>query len=787
MKFITTGKKLIGLILIGLLTVSCLFSCSSEEKTSQKHFDDAMAYLAENKLKEAEIEFKNVIQNDPKNEDAYLKLSEVYRKLGNPKNELQALINAVTINPDNMDAQFRLGQVFILGRQTKKARETAQLILNKQPENTKALHLLATAQVQERNVDAAVKTMEDAIHIEPDNPHLYMFLGFLLYYDKKDFEKAEAAYLKAISLDNTLDEPFEELLAIYGEKRLFDKAEALLIDFTKTPDNRIQKYFRLARFYESRNQFKKAEEAYLQAIQESDKNDFLPLYNLGIFYAVTKNYPSAIDYFNRALSIKDDSNIRSDLANVYFELKDYKEAQKQATLIVKKESNHSNARLLLCKLLVVNKEYAKALESLEELFTFDKNNVPAYYLKAVCLIEEDLQDLPAQEIRMAAAGNFSTEIWKRNMAIESLKTAIELSPEYFMARLLLADLYMKNNDLVKAEKQIAYILEHTPKDLKALYMYGNLKIIEKEWEAAEKTFHQIVDMAPGFSPAYIKLGLIYASNQKTLQAIEAFQKALNLDPLDMNALRYIVNTYMSNNQRDLSIKLLNSHFNHPDLSPREKGFIYFLLGKIAVSDKSIDQAKEYFNKSIQTHENTTPAYEALARLSEIENNTFKAIKYYELILSYDPRYFPAYMNLSRLYQSENDTEKAKDYLSKVLKIKDNLPEASNDLAYLLAEEGKDLQKALHLALFAESQGPEDPNVLDTLGWVYYKQKAYDLAIYKLSESVRRNPGSALSHFHLGWAYYDTGRYEQAREHMKTALKIDPNFKGAKEARNIIGQ
>jgi Tfp pilus assembly protein PilF len=193
------------------------------KKTAQKHFEAAMAYLAENKLKEAEIKFKNVIQNEQRNEDAYLKLSKVYRKLENPKNELQALVNAVTINPDNMDEQFRLGQVFVLGRQTKKARETAQLILDKQPESTKAMHLLATAQVQERNVDAAIKTMEDAIHIEPDNPHLYMFLGFLLYYDKKDFEKSEAAYLKAISLDKAIDEPYDELLAIYGEKNCLIK------------------------------------------------------------------------------------------------------------------------------------------------------------------------------------------------------------------------------------------------------------------------------------------------------------------------------------------------------------------------------------------------------------------------------------------------------------------------------------------------------------------------------------------------------------------------------------
>ena len=787
MKFISIGKKFLVLSLIGFVTVSCLFSCSNEQGNIQKRFDSALAYLAENKLKEAEIEFKNVIQKDPENDAAYLKLSEVYRKLGKPKNELAALIDATAINPDNMDAQYRLGQVFVLGKQTRKVRETAQIILAKEPENIKAMHLLATAQVQERNIDAAIKTLNNAISIEPDNPHLYLFLGFLLFYDKNDFEQSEAAYLKAISLDSSIDESFEELLSIYGQKKMLDKAEQLLISFTKTPGNRIWKFSKLAQFYESQNQFKKAEQTYLQALKQSDKKDYIPLYNLGIFYARTKDYKSATDYFIKALSIKNDPDIRCDLANAYFELKDYKEARNQANLVLEIKSNHSNARLLLSKLLILNKEYAKALTGLEDLLAIDKSVVPAYYLKAVCFIEEDLQDLPAQDIRVTAAGNLSTEVWKRNMAIESLRAGIELLPTYLTARLLLADLYMKNNDFILAEKQLTYVLDHTRNNIKALYLMGNLKIMEKEWGVAEKIFSSIVNLDPEFSPARVKLGMIYNSNKETSKAIAQFQKALDAEPLNMNAPRYIINTYMADNQRETSIKILNDHLKHPGLTPREQGYIYFLLGKIAVSDKSIDLAEQYFNQSVKTYDKTTPSYEALAKLSESENNTFKAIKYYELILSYDSRYFPAYINLSRLYQSNNDTKKAKEYLIKVLDIKDDLPEAANDLAYLLAEEGKELPKALHLARIAESQDPNNPNVLDTLGWVYYKQKAHELAIAKLTESIKINPDFALSHLHIGWAYYDTGRYEDARKHMKTALKLNPDLKGADKARNIIGE
>ena len=103
---------------------------------------------------------------------------------------------------------------------------------------------------------------------------------------------------------------------------------------------------------------------------------------------------------------------------------------------------------MLAQLLIVDKKYAAALEMLEQVITIDKKNVTSYYLKAVCLLEKDLKELPGQQIRMAAAGNVSAEDWKRDLAVESLKTAINLSPDHFMARLMLADRIYSNQSTV---------------------------------------------------------------------------------------------------------------------------------------------------------------------------------------------------------------------------------------------------------------------------------------------------------------------------------------------------
>ena len=97
-----------------------------------------------------------------------------------------------------------------------------------------------------------------------------------------------------------------------------------------------------------------------------------------------------------------------------------------------------------------------------------------------------------------------------------------------------------------------------------------------------------------------------------------------------------------------------------------------------------------------------------------------------------------------------------------------------------------MYKALQLAREARDKEPKNPDYLDTLGWVYYLQGSYDLALEQLQESVKLNPNNALTSYHLGWAYYETGQFESARKMMEKALALNPEFKGAEKAMNFLG-
>lgn len=764
-----------------------LLSCSTEEQSAGKHLEKAKAYIESEKYKEAEIELKNVIQKAPRNEKAYLQLSKVYQHLLKPDKELKNLRLANAVNPDNMETQLRLGQVYILGKQTKKARESAEIILEKEPENINAFHLLASAQVQERNINAAVNTLLKAVKIDPENPHIHLFLGFLYYYDNNDFTKAEESYLKVIAIDEKIKESYEELNTIYIKEKMFDKADALMVQMVEHQGERKNNLIQLARYFESRNQVEKAEQAYITILNEAEENDYTASYNLAVFYARTKQYDLAVKQFQKTLTINDTTRVKIDLANVYFEQENYKKVTKITEPIIETEPNNAEAKLLSSKLLIVEEKYVEAIERLNQVIAINKEKAEPYYLKAICLVEENIGKLPAQKVRMAARGSVSELLWKRGLAIESLKTAISLSPDHFPGRMMIADLYIKNKNYAQADKQIKYIIENNTDNLKAYYLYGELKIKQELWNEALGTFSKIIETNPELSFAWVKMGIIYNAINKPKEAVEKFDRALKTDPTNMNALRLIVNSYMSRNQKASALNVLETHDSHPELTPKEKAYILFLRGKIALSTGQSNLAEKFFYESIQIYPQTTPSYEALGYLAEVKNNPENGIKQYEHILSYAPRYISSYLNLSRIYQALGDMDNAKLNLQKVLEIKDNHAMAANDLAYILAEEGKQLQKALHLARIAESQDPNNPGVLDTLGWIYYKQRSYELAIHKLSQSVKISPDNPYSNYHLGWAYYDTGRYEKAREHMKIALKLDPNFKGAAKAKSVVGE
>jgi tetratricopeptide (TPR) repeat protein len=143
--------------------------------------------------------------------------------------------------------------------------------------------------------------------------------------------------------------------------------------------------------------------------------------------------------------------------------------------------------------------------------------------------------------------------------------------------------------------------------------------------------------------------------------------------------------------------------------------------------------------------------------------------------------------LARLYLQRGDDARAEALLEAALAENSGLAGAKNDLAYLLAHQGRDLDTAMELALEAQQALGENVEVADTVGYVMLRRGLANGAADQfghalmLAEEQGRNPPPAV-HYHMGLALRALGREKDAAEHLERALTLAPGFPAAGDAK-----
>jgi Tfp pilus assembly protein PilF len=98
-------------------------------------------------------------------------------------------------------------------------------------------------------------------------------------------------------------------------------------------------------------------------------------------------------------------------------------------------------------------------------------------------------------------------------------------------------------------------------------------------------------------------------------------------------------------------------------------------------------------------------------------------------------------------------------------------QCNNDLGYLWADQGKNLDKAEKMIRKALADEPENGAYLDSLGWVLFKLGKYQEAIGPLEQAVKKNTGGDSTLWdHLGDVQLKLMQTEKAVESWQKALK-----------------
>jgi tetratricopeptide (TPR) repeat protein len=141
--------------------------------------------------------------------------------------------------------------------------------------------------------------------------------------------------------------------------------------------------------------------------------------------------------------------------------------------------------------------------------------------------------------------------------------------------------------------------------------------------------------------------------------------------------------------------------------------------------------------------------------------------------------------LGTLEESLGDKKKAEEYYRRTLEIQSDQPVATNNLAFLMLENGENVDVALTLAQAARRAMPDSPNAADTLAWAYYHKGTYGYARDLLEDALKKNPNNAASQYHLGMVYAKLSDKNNAAIHLKKAISLEPNSQTAKDAQAAL--
>jgi tetratricopeptide (TPR) repeat protein len=276
-------------------------------------------------------------------------------------------------------------------------------------------------------------------------------------------------------------------------------------------------------------------------------------------------------------------------------------------------------------------------------------------------------------------------------------------------------------------------------------------------------------------------GKLLGTERKFPEAARAFTTALTLDGTSIDAAIGLVTTDIGRGDHATAKQRAEAL-----LAQRPKDPALRLLAARAYrSGNEPQRAEDLLKGLVQENPGNTAALGMLAEMYLSQGKLVPALERYEALSLREPKSVTVHTMIGMILQEQKKLPEAKKRYEQALEAGPNAAVAANNLAWLLADERQDLDRALTLANKAAMLRPKDPQVADTIGWVYYQKQLPTLALPSFEKAVGMNPENPEFHYHLGMALAATGETVKARTHLHKALALNPTFNGASGAKDLL--
>jgi len=744
------ARSFVGVILVAAAVAGC-------SRSAADFVERGDGQLAKGNVDAAVLEYRRAVEADPMLAPARLKLAEAFVRQGNGPGALAESVRAADLLPRDAEAQMRAGSMLLAAGRARDALSRADKAIALDAKRPEALVLRANALAALPDLDAAVEQIQQAIALKPD-PAWQANLG-ILQHARGRLDEAEAAFRQGVAT---------------GPKSLAVRLA-------------------LAKFLSGTGRAGEAEGEF-QAALSMDPGDAAANQALAAFYVASNRAPEAEPLLRKVAE-------RSGATSAWFDLADYYAANGRGAdaLAVLEKLGAAPRTWALAKskaatLLASDGKAGEALRVIDGVIARQPAYSQARVIRARILQAQGQEEEALAEVRQAVKADpraadahfLLGSILKRRRDLEGAAAAfnetLRLSPRFVRVQVQLAEVEMQRGNTAAATQLAEQAARLEPGNPEARLIFARGLLARGDLDRAAAATKELTAAFPQVGAVHAQAGLVALRTGDREGARSSFERALALDALLVEPLAGLAALDQAQGRPERARGRIAERL---ERTPRSSA-VLVLAARTWAATGDPAKTEEFLRRAIEADPTSLEAYELLGGLYVSQKRLDEALAEYDRLAARQPGAIGPPTMAGLILQAQGRQDEARQRYERLVEASPRAAVAANNLAWMYANRGEQLDRALSLAQAATAELPDHPGVNDTLGFVYLKKGMPALAIPPLRLAAGKEPAEPLYHFHLGLAYSQAGNKAEARRALERALQLKGDFAGSEEARKVLG-
>ena len=487
-----------------------------------------------------------------------------------------------------------------------------------------------------------------------------------------------------------------------------------------------------------------------------------------------------LNYIQQARITRDPAIIRRAINAAQFS-KDFVAIQELSLLWIEVEPENASAHQLLAFQHSIQKNYADAIYHINQVLKLKgKISVESLAISSQSLpLEEKEELLTLYQNLLADHPNnievlYSIAIVQRNLkqydeALSNLNIVLSRNPTFQPAAVLKSNTLYEKGDSEQAFNFSKEAYSDFPGNHAIGRLYASMLIDQGELEDAEEVFKELLDLYPQSPSLKLSHALVMLENKKIAEATMSLQQLLAAKAHTNESHFYLGRIADQSNDKDLAVShyLQVTKSLHFEPAIERASFLLMQDGKFDAATEALNQIRA-----------ANPSMAAKLWILQFKQfsaakEDARALKTLDQALTAFPDSEPLLYARAMLRDQDHQLDAMEADLRRILEINPQNAVAMNALGYTLADKTDRLQEAFSLISIALQLKPENPAIMDSMGWVLFKLGKREEALAFLLKAFQVFPDGEVG-AHLGEILLSLNQFTEAQQVWIQTLKISPD-------------